>query len=466
MELAQCKDENEDLSQMVINLHRDLETQSKEIESKLQDNLLWKIVFEQRFDSLALKRRYQRKQLLNSDINSHWKTWYKNRSVWLKDIINNNEDQPDLLKLKRIQKICSENDGKNTSQLELARVVDYVIRLIAINGTNLAGLNERSATNATNYQAERENGINIEGGLTRLEVGAEMERGKGGVNDGVNDYEGGDNEGREDNDKEDDIVDVMNFIDNIFNGDVDDVNLFYKYNKYNHNISKFALYILSMMLSWDPNIATKIRYYKNDEGLNLWKIITSSVNKDISFEINENLNIFYPPRGRILNYSLEKALKTHIYFRTKLLTTDLSTLIYDYVEPPKIRPNSKLFDGLYELNGEGVKNFFPYDKVKNEIIHKQEQEQIIVIHFNGRGTDYIGEFIIYDGKITSRAKLSFHKKYINTNQNPWIYDGVLTQIGMLGDWGEHNYVGELINKLNISMPLTGWKRFAKQSCQN
>ncbi|CAJ0833716.1 109_t:CDS:2 [Entrophospora sp. SA101] len=39
MELAQCKDENEDLSQMVINLHRDLETQSKEIESKLQGQM-------------------------------------------------------------------------------------------------------------------------------------------------------------------------------------------------------------------------------------------------------------------------------------------------------------------------------------------------------------------------------------------------------------------------------------------
>nr|CAG8595152.1 442_t:CDS:2 [Entrophospora candida] len=39
MELAQCKDENEDLSQMVINLRRGLETQSKEIESKLQGQM-------------------------------------------------------------------------------------------------------------------------------------------------------------------------------------------------------------------------------------------------------------------------------------------------------------------------------------------------------------------------------------------------------------------------------------------
>ncbi|CAJ0826228.1 20193_t:CDS:2 [Entrophospora sp. SA101] len=39
MELAQCKDENEDLSQMIINLHRGLETQSKEIESKLQGQM-------------------------------------------------------------------------------------------------------------------------------------------------------------------------------------------------------------------------------------------------------------------------------------------------------------------------------------------------------------------------------------------------------------------------------------------
>ena len=74
MELSQCRDENDELSQMVTDLRRDLETQSKEIESRLQsqmDDLIKSNnitlieennLLEDQLENLEIKVRYARRE--------------------------------------------------------------------------------------------------------------------------------------------------------------------------------------------------------------------------------------------------------------------------------------------------------------------------------------------------------------------------------------------------------------------
>lgn len=218
----------------------------------------------------------------------------------------------------------------------------------------------------------------------------------------------------------------------------------------NLELLQLSLRVLSIFCAWDPRICFRISGNEN-----LWYNIRHLQN-DFGFFPN----IFDASSGLLH--------AAHIFFRTRLVTSPRPPVQSGSFQlPPVLSPQSRAFDDpsrgvqpLQDADFSGTwygfynyKSFLPDElaitdafdgmmtfDLKFQPLPSDTGSTTVRFNIEGRGDDSIGIFHIR-GQMSHSGQIKMMKQYTHEVRPMWMYNGVLSEVGLLGVWGDDVWGG-------------------------